>query len=97
MLNSATENHSPIKLLLGGAAIFIIIYGMKLSASFLSPMLLAGIIGISVAPLARWMVRKGLPDWLAILITIALVILGLIVIITLMVISIANLINTLPQ
>jgi predicted PurR-regulated permease PerM len=97
MMNSTTQKSSPLILLLGGAAIFIIIYGMKLSASFLGPMLLAGIIGISVAPLARWMMRKGLPDWLAILITITAVILGLIAMIALMVISIANLIETLPQ
>jgi len=70
---------------------------MKLSASCLSPMLLAGIIGISVTPVTRWMIRNGMPDFLAILITIAMVILGIGAIIILMVFSVAELIASLPQ
>jgi len=97
MMETTTRNSSPLYPLIGGAAIFIIIYGMKLSATFLSPMLLAAIIGISVAPLARWMVRKGVPDILAILITIAVVILGIGGVILLMVVSVSELINSLPQ
>jgi predicted PurR-regulated permease PerM len=96
-MNTTAINSSPVRTLLGLAAIVIIIYGMKSSASFLGPILLAIIIGISVAPLARWMARKGLPDWLAIIFTILVVILLLIAIIALMLISVANLINTLPQ
>jgi predicted PurR-regulated permease PerM len=96
-MNTTVINSSPIRTLLGLAAIVIIIYGMKSSASFLGPILLAVIIGISVAPLARRMARKGLPDWLAIILTIFVVILLLIAIIALMLISVTNLINTLPQ
>jgi len=96
-MSLATIKSSPFKTLVGGAAIVLIIYGMKLSSSFLSPMLLAGIIGISVTPIAKWMVRKGVPDWLAILITIFLVIVGLIGLIGLMVYSVANLVDSLPQ
>jgi len=97
MMETTTGNSSPLKPLMGWAAIFIIIYGMKISASFLSPMLLAAIVGVSVAPLARWMVRKGVPDILAILITIVLVILGIGGIILLMVVSASELIDSLPQ
>jgi predicted PurR-regulated permease PerM len=97
MMETTTRNSSPLNPLIGGAAIFILIYGMKLSATFLSPMLLAAIIGISVAPMARWMVRKGVPDILAILITIVVVILGIGGVILLMVISVSELVDSLPQ
>ncbi len=97
MMETTTRNSSPLNPLIGFAAIFIIIYGMKLSTSFLSPMLLAAIIGISVAPLARWMIRKGVPDILAIIITIVAVILGIGGVILLMVVSVSELINSLPQ
>jgi len=47
-------NSSILKIILGEAGTVIIIFGMKLSASNLSPILVAVIIGISVLPVANW-------------------------------------------
>ena len=44
-----TGNRSIVKVIVGGAGLFIILFGMRLSSSILSPILLALIIGISVA------------------------------------------------
>ena len=92
-----TGNRSIVKVIVGGAGLFIILFGMRLSSSILSPILLAAVIGITVAPVAFWLGRKGAPDWLAQLITIALVSLGIVGLIVLIGISIGNLIATLPQ
>ena len=92
-----TGNRSIVKVIVGGAGLFIILFGMRLSSSILSPILLALIIGISVAPVAGWLKRRGAPDWLALLITIASVILGIVGLIVLLGISLGNLIATLPQ
>lgn len=86
-----------MKITLIGAGAFIIIGGIKLSAPILSPVLLAGIIWISIVPLAIWLVHKGLPDWLALLITIGLLVVGIVSLILLTGYSVNLLIDTLPK
>ncbi len=96
-MQTTTENSSILKVILGGAGIAIIIFAMKESASILSPFLLAGIIGISVLPATRWLIRKGVSTWLALLITIVLMFVGVLGLIAVIGISVKNLIDTLPQ
>jgi AI-2 transport protein TqsA len=97
MVKADTENASSVKVIVAGAALFIIIFGMKKSSPILSPILLAAIVGICVAPVVGWLKRKGVPHSLALLITIALVILGVVGLIALIGISIGHLVATLPQ
>lgn len=92
-----TENSSILKAVLIGAGASIIIFAMKESSPILSPILLAGIIGISVLPVTRWLIRRGVTTWLAVLITIILIFLGVVGLIILMDILMGNLIATLPQ
>ena len=96
-MKTTTENSSILKVILGGAGIAIIIFAMKESASILSPFLLAGIIGISVLPATRWLIRKGVSTWLALLITIVLMFVGVLGLIAVIGISVKSLIDTLPQ
>jgi len=96
-MNIAKENSSILKVILIGAGVSIIIFAMKASASILSQFLLAGIIGISVLPATRWLIRKGMSTWLALLITIAVIILGIVGLIALIGISMKNLVDTLPK
>jgi AI-2 transport protein TqsA len=97
MMKADAENASSIKILVGGAGLFIIIFGMKMSSSILSPILLAAIVGVSVASATGWLKRKGVPDWLALLITITLVFLGVVGLLALIGISVGHLVTTLPQ
>jgi len=85
-----------MKVVLIGAGVSIIIFAMKASSSILSSFLLAGIIGISVLPLTSWLVRKGVTTWLALLITILLIFLGVLALIAVIGVSVKNLIDTLP-
>jgi predicted PurR-regulated permease PerM len=75
----------------------IIIWGMRLGAPILNPVLLAGIIWIIIVPLAIWLVNKGLPDWLAILITFLVLVVALVGLILLTSYSVTVLIESLPQ
>jgi len=96
-MNNVTENSSVLKVVLILAGVSIIIFAMKLSAPILSSFLLAVIIGISVLPVTRWLVHKGITTWLALLITILLVFLGVLLLIAVIGISVMSMINSLPQ
>jgi len=96
-MNIATENSSILKVVLILAGVSIIIFAMKLSAPILSSFLLAVIIGISVLPVTSWLVHKGITTWLALLITIVLVFLGVLLLIAVIGISVISMIDSLPQ
>lgn len=97
MLQTEAGNSSILKVVLIGAGASIIVLTMKESASILSQFLLAGIIGISVLPATSWLIRRGVSTWLALLITIVLIFLGVLSLIVLVGISVKNLVDTLPQ
>jgi len=59
-----------VYLLVGLASIFVIIFGIQASAFILNPILLAGVITIAVSPLPGKLAERGLPGWLALLLTI---------------------------
>ena len=96
-MNNVTDNSSILKVVLIWAGIAIIIFAMKMSATILSSFLLAGVIGISVLPATSWLIRKGVATWLALLITIGLIFLGVLALIAVIAISVINLVETLPQ
>ena len=90
-------NSSIIKVLVGGAGLFIIIAGLKYTSSIMSPIFLAIIIAISAAPLMGWFNRKGLPAWLSLLVTILVMVLVLVGMIVVVGFSIGELVATLPK
>jgi predicted PurR-regulated permease PerM len=96
-MKTVTGNSSIIGVLIGGACIFIIVLGMRLSASILSPILLAVIIAISVDPLINWLERKGLSSGLAFLVTLILMFLVSVGVIVLLGYSVSGIIASLPE
>ena len=68
--NAMGEAPRLVYLLIGLASIFIIIFGIQASAFILNPILLAGVITIAVSPLPGKLSERGLPGWLALLLTI---------------------------
>jgi predicted PurR-regulated permease PerM len=60
--------------------VFVIIWGIRSSAVIINPILLALVITITVLPLPGKLTQRGLPGWLALAITMGLVIGGLAVI-----------------
>ena len=88
---------SPLgRVLILGACIVIVAAGMRAAMEFLAPALLALLIAIAVQPLIRWCTRRGLPEWVSVLLVVLSgVILGTGLLIYLSV-AIARLLSHLP-
>ena len=73
---AAKTSLSPLlQFLLGGASFVIIIRGMQVAASIVNSFLLALIITITVTPLLNWLICRGVTKWLALSLTILVVVL----------------------
>ncbi len=53
----------PVTILIGIAAAFVVISGLRGMAAFLAPAFLALLLTIAAHPLRGWMARHGLPGW----------------------------------
>ena len=95
-MNTNIQRSSVVSALIGGASFFILIFGMQASASILTPVFLALIMAISITPLTRWFVRKGLSKGLALIVTLVIMILLIVGFVALMGVAIGQLIVTLP-
>ncbi len=82
--------------LVGFASIFIILFGIREAAIILNPILLAMVITITVLPVPGRLTDRGLPGWLALVITIGIVVLALGLIIVTVFFSITKLSTELP-
>jgi predicted PurR-regulated permease PerM len=56
------------------AAIAILLLAMRAASDILSPIFLAAVLAITASPLLNWFMKRGAPSWLALLLTLALVI-----------------------
>jgi len=82
--------------LIGGAAIFVILFGIRGSAYIINPILLAAVITITVLPIPSRLAKRGMPGWLSLLLTILMVVLILALVIATVFISITKLSTELP-
>ena len=67
--------------MVGLASIFVVLFGIRGTASIINPILLAVVITITVLPIPGWLTKKGMPGWLALVLTILVVVflLGLVI------------------
>lgn len=91
-----TVKSRPVFLLIGAASLFIILWGIRSLASVINPILLALVITITVLPLPGKLTKRGLPGWLALVLTILLVVLVLGLVIATVVFSLTRLAADLP-
>ena len=82
--------------LVGIASVFAILFGIRASAQIINPILLAAVITITVLPIPSRLQKRGLPGWLALVLSIAMVVLLLGLVITTVFISITRLATDLP-
>ncbi len=85
-----------LRALIGGACLVIILAGLKAAAPIVTLVLLALLLAQSIAPLPNWLMTKRLAPWLAVLITLLLVIVGGLAALSLLGASLAGLIGKLP-
>jgi predicted PurR-regulated permease PerM len=83
--------------LVGGASIFVILFGIRGSASIINPILLALVITITVLPVPSRLTKRGMPGWLAVVVSILLVVVMLGLVIATVFFSITKLATDLPQ
>jgi AI-2 transport protein TqsA len=82
--------------LVAGAAIFVILFGIRGSASIINPILLAAVITITVLPIPSRLTKRGMPGWLALVVSILMVVLILGLVIATVFFSITKLATELP-
>jgi AI-2 transport protein TqsA len=82
--------------LVGVAAIFVILFGIRASASIINPILLAMVITITVLPIPSRLTKRGMPGWLALVLSILVVVLLLGLVILTVFVSITKLSTELP-
>ena len=82
--------------LVGFASIFLILFGIRGSAYIINPILLAVVITITVLPVPSRLTRRGMPGWLALVLSILMVVLLLGIVIATVFFSITRLSNDLP-
>ena len=82
--------------LVGLASIFVILFGIRGSASIINPILLAVVITITVLPVPSRLTARGMPGWLALVVSILVVVLLLGLVIGTVFFSITKLTTELP-
>jgi predicted PurR-regulated permease PerM len=93
-----SENHqqtSPLRLLVSLTCIAILIIAMHLFASYLGMILLGLIFAILLTPVYRWLLGKGIPAWLALMLMVISLVVGGLGLIGLLVVSLKQLAGSL--
>jgi predicted PurR-regulated permease PerM len=96
---SGTTTSTPVRLLgylVAFASIFVILWGIRTTAIIINPILLAAVITVTVLPVPAILTRRGLPGWLALVLTILLVGAMLALVIATVILSITTLATELP-
>jgi AI-2 transport protein TqsA len=86
-----------VLVLLGTACLVVVVGGMHVVAELVGPVFLALMLTVTVSPLTGWLRRRGAPVWLAATATVVTVYLGLFALGGAMAVSVARLIDLLPQ
>ena len=88
---------SASKIMLILACFVVVVFGMREAAGIITPILLAFILAILFVPFQRWLLDRGVPSWLALIIVLLIILLVFSVLVSLMVVSITQLINRIPE
>jgi predicted PurR-regulated permease PerM len=78
------------------ASVFVVLFGIRASASIINPILLAAVITITVLPVPSRLTKRGMPGWLALVLSILLVVVLLGLVIATVFFSITKLSTELP-
>ena len=73
-MNAETSTPSLVVSVVIFAGISIVLLTMRTASDILSPILLALVLAITASPLVSWFMKRGAPAWLALILTIILII-----------------------
>ncbi|MFI5897749.1 AI-2E family transporter [Actinoplanes sp. NPDC051513] len=86
-----------VLVLLGTACLVVVVGGMRITADLIGPVFLALMLTVTISPIAIWMRSKGVPLWLAMVANVIAVYVLLIALGGAMALSLARLVDLLPQ
>jgi AI-2 transport protein TqsA len=86
-----------VLVLLGTACLVVVVGGMHAVAELVGPVFLALMLAVTASPFTGWLRRRGAPVWLAATVTIITVYLGLFALGGALAVSVARLIDLLPE
>lgn len=96
-VNSTLEQTSPVfRFLLGAGGLALLLTFMREAADIINPFLLALIFAFTFGPILGWLQKKGIPAWLALLLTLILLLGGGVLLLVFIGTSFSELIETLP-
>lgn len=99
MVEEKKTGGGPMPLLRGmliATALIILLLGMRAAQDLLAPIFLDAVLAILFTPLLRWLERKGLPGWLALIVLTLILVAFLLLLIFVVVISLSQLETRLP-
>ena len=85
-----------IQYLVGAAAIVIIIAGLKLGAGLINQILLAFLLTLCITPLPEWLIKKGVPKSISIVISLVVILVGGFAITAMLASSVASIMDSIP-
>lgn len=86
-----------LRLLLGAAAVMVIVFGLRALAPVLTVFMVAIVVAETLAPVMLWFMRRGLSGALASVLTLAITVVCGVVLIGLLINSLTGLVQTLPH
>lgn len=86
-----------VQILVAAAAAVIVVTGMKEAAPILSSFLMALVITLALAPVPRRLMNKGVPAWLALVLTILLAIAFIVALVLFLAAALVQFANALPE
>jgi predicted PurR-regulated permease PerM len=97
-VTTTPEQASPIfRFLLGAGGLVLLVAGLRAASDIINPFLLALIFAFTFGPMLGWLRKKGLPAWLALLLTLFLLLGGGIILLVFLGTAISELIEALPS
>ena len=85
-----------VQYLVGGAAAVIIIAGLKLGAGLINQILLAFLLTMCITPLPEWLIRKGVPKGISIVISLVVILVGGFAITAMLASSVSSIMESIP-
>ena len=95
-MNSDPHVSSLLRALVAGACVVVIVAGLKAAAPILNIIFIAWLLAYTLTPLPNWLMRKRVPPWLAVVISLLVVVVGGLSVASLLGVSIAGLSQKLP-
>lgn len=85
-----------VQYLVAAAAIVVIVAGMKLSAGLINQILLAFLLTMCITPLPEWLIKKGVPKSISIVISLVVILVGGFAITAMLANSISSIMESIP-